>query len=84
MPNDTIDGVTHYLVHDEYEMAFEGLLLDLIEVNYWPPKMDVDMYCRLGYRLKLSKESVFRVDFWDMLMRYNVTHNTAENCKLMY
>ena len=66
----TIEGVQHFLDHDEYEMAYEGLLLDLMELNDLSYNICCDDYIWLGKELKLDKESVLSSDFWTSYMQY--------------
>lgn len=65
LPHSTHEGVSHFLDHAEYEMALEGLCLDLMAYEI----ADVDWaQCRtLAERLGLDKESVFDPDFWSKL-----------------
>lgn len=67
---DTYSSVMHYLEHGEYEMAYEGLFIDLIAANFQPQNIDLENYLRIGIKLKLNKESVFKGDFWGYLKDY--------------
>lgn len=62
--------VRHYLDHDEYEMAFEGLFLDLIAHGSITSCDKLDVYLALGRSLNLEKESVLDGQFWPKLMRF--------------
>ena len=79
---ETEKAVLHYLNHNEYEMAFEGLFIDFMELDYWPDGCNIDQWTKTGFRLGLSKESVFKGSFWDDLMRFNIRHNKAEYCQV--
>ena len=83
LDSETIDAVQHYIKHDEFEMAFEGLFLDILIMDYWPEGLNIDNYCRVGYKLCLSTESVFDVNFWEKLMLFNTAHNTQDVCFLV-
>ena len=65
LPAESVEAVRHYLEHDEYEIAFEGLCLDLMTAK----SSGVDWTrCReLGRRLGLHEESVLDIDFWSKL-----------------
>lgn len=68
--DDTVDAVKNYCSVDEYEMAFEGLMLDSIEngISY-----DEDTMCKIYYlakALNLNKESIFDADFWQKFTTY--------------
>lgn len=66
---ESIDAVTHYLKHDEYEMAFEGLFLDIMHLNQYPD-IDYKQARMIGEDLSLNKESVFDSDFWPRFITY--------------
>jgi len=62
---ETVDAVRHYIDHDEYEMAFEGLCLDLLDQKV--KDVDWPLCIALARRLGLDKESVFDPGFWGKL-----------------
>ena len=65
---ESADAVEHYLEHDEFELALEGLCIDLIEQERL--KGDALEECiTLGRKLNLDEESVLRADFWVLLMK---------------
>ena len=57
-----VSEVRHYLDHDEPEMAFEGLILELIAAEAKP--FDFDKWRCLGLEMGVDTESVFEADFW--------------------
>jgi len=61
---ESIDAVNHYLEHDEFEMAFEGLFLDLMSIEHLPQLLDGKRCMDLAIIMKLDKESVFDAEFW--------------------
>lgn len=63
LEEETVESVSHYLHHGEPEMAFEGLFLDVMEVN---PTVDLDWrQCEeIGRQLNLHQASVFDFEFW--------------------
>lgn len=65
LSQDTVEAVGHYINHDEYEMAFEGLCIDLMLSSAdsvdWAECLDV------ARELSLDKESVFDAEFWTKL-----------------
>ncbi|TBM16195.1 hypothetical protein EYY86_07760 [Hafnia paralvei] len=67
---DTYSSVIHYLEHGEYEMACEGLFIDLIEANFQPQKIDIEYYLKILIKLNLNNESIFNADFWKYLNNY--------------
>ena len=56
--------VRHFLEHGEYEMAFEGLVLELMTTDRTPPDFSGREWLALGEQLGLRTESVFVADFW--------------------
>jgi len=67
---ETYETVKNYVEHDEYEMAYEGLFLDLISIKFSPHEIDLPRYLDIGISLKLNKESCFHPDFWSYLTHY--------------
>lgn len=61
---ETYDAVKHYIDYDEYEMAYEGLFIDLMEINFNPREIDFEKYLEMGILLNLNKESYFSSNFW--------------------
>jgi hypothetical protein len=65
-------GVEHYLSHDEYEMAFEGLGLELIKVD--EVTLEDRRCCTwLARQLGLNTESVFDANFWQKLSQFEAS-----------
>jgi len=60
----SVEAVKHYLNHDEYEMAFEGLLIDLMERGCGLNDVEWCRYIDIGKKMGLDKESVFDSAFW--------------------
>lgn len=67
---DTYSEVMHYLEHGEYEMAYEGLFIDLIKANFQPQKIDMGYYLKICIKLKINNENIFNADFWEYLNNY--------------
>ena len=70
LDKESIDMIKHYLDHSEYEMAFEGLFIELMNVNAVLTKTEIETYYNLGLKLELDKESVFDSNFWCNFMTY--------------
>jgi hypothetical protein len=75
---DAFREVKHYLDCDEYEMAFEGLFIELMQLKELPP-IDLVKSRQIALLLGLDKESVFKSDFWISFERFirtatNSTH----------
>ena len=71
LDQDSVDAVSGFLAVDEYEMALEGLLLDIMKAFPVPPVfVDWDRYQKLARTLQLDSDSVFDGYFWDRFSRY--------------
>lgn len=66
----TKDSVSHFLSHDEYEMGYEGLFIEMIKSNYVPSRDEAAEYLKIGRDLGLDRESVFDPEFWEKLVSY--------------
>ena len=64
LPDNALDEVDHYFTHDEPAMAFEGLVMDLMEANVVPATFDFEEWCGLARDLGLEEDSVFDANFW--------------------
>ncbi|WP_214824105.1 hypothetical protein [Exiguobacterium algae] len=64
IPNDGLEEVRHYYEHGEYEMSFEGLVIELMSVRKYPDNFDFNDWKELAIYYGLDRESVFEGDFW--------------------
>lgn len=62
-------AVRHYLRHDEFELAFEGLFLEIMDLNK-PILLDFQKCWDIGKHLGLDRESVLDSKFWDKFNKY--------------
>lgn len=69
LDQESIDSVNHYLENDEYEMAFEGLFLEIMKLER-NLKIDLKKSKEIAELLKLNEESVFDFDFWKKFESY--------------
>ncbi|MCG2617848.1 hypothetical protein LZZ85_26340 [Terrimonas sp. NA20] len=60
---ESADFVCHYLSHDEYEMAFEALFIEVMKLKS-PPLIDLKMANEIAIFLRLNEETVFYPNFW--------------------
>lgn len=74
LEKDTISTVMHYVNHDEYEMAYEGLLIDLMSIEFNPKDIDILFCVNIGKEMNLDKESVFNYNFWIDFTEYMRRH----------
>ncbi len=61
--DETINTIHHYINHDEYEMAFEGLFIEIMKLNI-SLKIDLETYWNIAESLNLSNGTFFDPDFW--------------------
>ena len=64
--------VQHYLDHSEYEMAFEGLFIELMKLDPKPMDINFRTFIELGKTLGLEKDSVLDADFWSKFMQFTL------------
>jgi len=69
LASDTANTIHDYLTHDEFEMAFEGLFIEVMQLPYLP-KIDFSESRKVGELLELDQETVFDVDFWNKFRNY--------------
>lgn len=69
LDTDSIDAVNHYLEYGEYEMALEGLFIEIMKLGR-KPEIDYQKVIHVGKTLDLDKESVFDGAFWFKLFHY--------------
>lgn len=78
LDKESIDSVNHYVDHDEYEMAFEGLFLEIMKLEEIP-KIDMLKSKEVAELLKLNEESVFDFDFWNRFNDFIKRNNQSCN-----
>ncbi|MDF2536859.1 MAG: hypothetical protein K0R18_3021 [Bacillales bacterium] len=64
LSSEGLEGVEHYLDHGEYEMSFEGLVIELYTNGMYPTNFKFTEWKELGFTFGLDKESVFDEKFW--------------------
>lgn len=63
LDQESIDTVTHYVDHDEYEIAFEILFTEIVRKN--PTQaVDYNTALQIGQQLNLPNESIYDPSFW--------------------
>ena len=55
LDTETRDAVSHYIDHDEYEMAFEGLFIEIMKVEVLP-SLDYKKCREIAVLLRLDQE----------------------------
>lgn len=56
--------VLHFYEHGEFEMAFEGLLLELMSEDRRPVEFSFEEWGDVIREIGLDKQSVFDSEFW--------------------
>ena len=64
MPVEELSEVEHYYDHNEPEMAFEGLVIELMHAGKYPEGFNYEEWKELALHYGLHSESVFRSNFW--------------------
>jgi hypothetical protein len=70
LSHDTIKFVKEYLGHAEYEMAIEGLFIDIMQLPTVPDALESKMCIDLAKSVGLDKEVVYLPDFWTKLLNF--------------
>ena len=66
LSHDAVEAIVHYLTHDEYELALEGLLIE--SLSGVELSIDWRRCLELGQALGLDKETVLQHDLWQRLL----------------
>lgn len=59
LDKESVDEVMHFYNHGEYEMALEGLIIEMIKVQKYPKSYTIDILNELVLYYRLNIESVF-------------------------
>ncbi|UKS29628.1 hypothetical protein LOZ80_12105 [Paenibacillus sp. HWE-109] len=73
-----IKEVEHYFNHSEYEMALEGLLIELTKLGKYPREFNFSEWRELGEHYQLDKETVFDEFIWIKFLKWGNNH-TSQN-----
>lgn len=74
IPCDGLEGVAHYFEHDEFEMAYEGLVLELLKSGKYPDNFDYNQWKELAIYYNLDSESVFDGQFWRKFVEWGTSY----------
>ncbi|KLV04647.1 hypothetical protein ABT56_14410 [Photobacterium aquae] len=67
---DAVSEIVHYIEHNEPEIAFEGLFIELIQLGVLPKNVDKTSCIELGEYLNLDSESVLGDEFWSKFIAF--------------
>lgn len=71
LDSESLAAVKHYLDHSEYEMAFEGLFIEIMKLEK-DIEIDFRKAVKLARVMRLDKESVFEPDFYKELNTHSI------------
>ncbi|WP_341278981.1 hypothetical protein [Paenibacillus sp. FSL H8-0537] len=74
-----LEAVKHYFEHDEYEMAFEGLVIELYSSGKYPEEFNFAKWKELGIAFGLDKETIFDEKFWVKFNEWGQAHRNDVN-----
>jgi hypothetical protein len=75
IPSDGLEEVRHFYEHGEYEMSFEGLIIEFMSVRKYPENFDFKDWKELAIYYGLDRESVFEWDFWMKFLDWGENFN---------
>jgi len=67
---ESVDEVMHFYNHGEYEMALEGLIIEMIKAQKYPKSYTIDILNELVLYYRLNIESVFDYYFWEKYTKW--------------
>ena len=70
LSRDTIKFVKEYLGHAEYEMAIEGLFIDIMQLSTIPDALNSKMCIDLAKLVGLDKEVIYSPEFWTAFLNF--------------
>lgn len=65
LDKESVNEVMHFYRHGEYEMALEGLIIEMIKGQKYPKNCTTDSINDLVLYYRLNIESVFDYYFWE-------------------
>ena len=65
-----IDAVLDYYNHGEYEMAFEGLMIELISNNCYPDCFSFTNWLQVGENCKINLYANFDDTIWNRFLEW--------------
>ena len=64
------DEIWHYYTHGEFEMALEGLLIEVCDKETYPHNYDISKIIELATHYKLNEDSVFDNHIWKKIIKW--------------
>lgn len=72
LDNESYKEIIHYYKHDEYEMALEGFLIELISYKIYPEYIEKNELINMAKFYGLDKELVFAQFTWEDFLSWLV------------
>ncbi|PUA36421.1 hypothetical protein C8Z91_23730 [Paenibacillus elgii] len=69
-----LEEVKHFYEHGEYEMSFEGLVIEFMRINVYPTDFNFSDWKQLALDYGLHNNSVFDGDFWNKFYRWGKSY----------
>jgi len=69
-----IEEVEHFFKHDEFEMAYEGLLIELTKAEVYPMEFNFQKWKDLGEHYSLDKVRIFDEAIWEKFLKWGISH----------
>lgn len=70
LDKESVDEVMHFYNHGEYEMALEGLIIEMLKAQKYPKNYTIDILNELVLYYRLNIESVFDYHFWEKYTKW--------------
>ncbi|MFP3387635.1 hypothetical protein [Brevibacillus sp. SIMBA_040] len=80
LTSNDLEEVMHFYKHAEYEMAFEGFLIEPISVRRYPSNFDYLEWKELGEYYQLDKDAVFDEFIWEKFMQWGKSYSVQDEC----
>ncbi|MET3195165.1 hypothetical protein [Bacillus sp. OAE603] len=75
LDTEAIKEVEHYYNQGEYEMAFEGLLIELIQIRKYPKRFIFNDWKELSEVYNIENESVFDESIWPKFLKWGIDYS---------
>lgn len=70
LDKESVEEVMHFYSHGEYEMALEGLIIEMMKAQKYPKSYNMDVLNELVLYYRLNIESVFDYYFWEKFTKW--------------
>ncbi|WP_433958656.1 hypothetical protein [Cytobacillus horneckiae] len=74
LPIEALEAIMHYFEHDEFELCFEGLVIELINNQSYPERFNFLEWKKVALEYQLDKESAFDGYFWGRFTKWGESY----------